>query len=178
MPKRHVKRHAVTQPTDTSYRLIALTQGQNAIVDSSDYEQLNQFNWCAMWVPKAHGFYVVRSKNIGGGRFRLIQMARDILDCNPKEEADHRDRNTLNNRRENIRKATRLQNGSNRGLQSNNTSGFIGVHWIKKSKNWVARIKHKQKLIHIGCFDSPEEAARAHDKYAKQLHGEFAVLNF
>lgn len=60
MPKRRMKRHAVTQPLDTDYRFIALTQNKNAIVDASDFESLNEFNWCAQWHQDSHKFYAVR----------------------------------------------------------------------------------------------------------------------
>ena len=62
MPKLRVKRHAVTQPLDQSYRLIPLTQGQNAIVDVEDFEWLDQWNWCAQWTGRH--FYAVRHDGI------------------------------------------------------------------------------------------------------------------
>ena len=61
---------------------------------------------------------------------------------------------------------------------SNNSSGFIGVSLHKRDKKWHSRVRHKNVMIHVGCFDSDEEAARARDKVVKKLRGKFAVLNF
>ncbi len=63
MPKRRMKRHAVTQPLDPSYRLIPLTQHQNAIVDTADFDWLSQWNWHANLCDK--GFYVRRTTRQG-----------------------------------------------------------------------------------------------------------------
>jgi hypothetical protein len=173
MPKKRMKRHAVIQPLDPSYKIIALTHGQNTLVDVADYEWLNQWNWHAQWNKFSRCFYA-RRWNHG----KAIQMAREILGCGPGEEADHRDRNSLDNRQKNLRKATRFQNGSNRRNPSNNTSGFRGVSLYKRTGKWESRIRYKGKLIHLGLFSTAEEAARAYDEAAKIYHGEFAALNF
>ncbi len=170
-----VKRHAVIQPQDPSYKIIALTQGQNTKVTAADHPWLNQWNWCAHWNKNASSFYVVRWENIKGRRY-MIQMAREILGCGPSEEADHKNRDSLDNRRNNLRKATHSQNSSNQGISSDNTSGFKGVRWNKG--RWQAYITHKGIFINLGRFDSKQEAALVYDYAARKLHGEFAVLNF
>lgn len=175
--KRRMKRHQVTQPSDPSYRLIALTQNQNAIVDVIDYEWLNQFNWFARWDKTTHNFYVMRQKKVDGKQY-TEHMAREILGCGPDEEADHRDKNPLNNRRKNLRKCIQPQNVCNRNRQSNNTSGFIGVSWKKKNKKWQASIGYQGTTIYLGLFKTAKEAAYAYDEAAKKFHSEFAVLNF
>lgn len=63
-------------------------------------------------------------------------------------------------------------------LRSNSTSGFRGVSWHKGRKKWIARIGANNIRKHLGCFDTPEEAGRAYDKGAKELHGKRARLNF
>lgn len=169
MPKkRSVKRHLVTQPLDESYRLIPLTQGQNAIVDVSDYDWLNQWNWFAHWSKPTQSFYAVRYEF----------MARAVLGCLDEELPDHVNHITLDNRRDNLRKGTFSQNGINRRLQANNTSGFKGVSWFKEHQKWRADIRVNWKAIYLGMFSSREDAARAYDEAARKYHGEFAVLNF
>lgn len=176
MPKQRVVRHAVTQPSDPSYRLIPLTQGQNAIVDTADYEWLNQWNWHALWFKHTKSFYAVRSTNINGKR-TLILMSREIISCGPDEEVDHWNHDTLDNRKKNLRKATTIENARNHQRQSNNKSGAIGVSWYPRYQKWRAVMYDDKKQILIGYFKSKEEAIYARDMAVKKLYGEFAVLN-
>lgn len=168
--KRRMKRHPVVQPLDPSYRLIALTQGQNAIVDAEDFEWLNQRNWHAGWDKGSNKFYARTAGN--------VFMHQVILNCYPPKEVDHKNHNTLDNRKQNLRKASHSQNQSNAGIRHNNTSGFKGVNWHKRYRKWDARISHKGRSIFIGSFISAKQAARAYDQKAKELNGEFAHLNF
>jgi hypothetical protein len=101
-------------------------------------------------------------------------------------EVDHIDNNKLNNQKSNLRLATHHQNQFNSNLQRNNTSGYIGVVYhknykknkISKMSHWHARIKFNSKHISLGYYQTPEEAAKAYDKKAKELFGEFAKTNF
>jgi hypothetical protein len=96
----------------------------------------------------------------------------------PKEDTDHKDGNPSNNAWSNLREATTTQNLRNRRIQSNNTSGLKGIHKHKiKSKwtgQWRARIKVKDKQLHLGLFDTPEAAHQAYVKAAEKHFGEFA----
>jgi hypothetical protein len=174
MPKYRTKRHSVTQPSDLSYRLIPLTQGQNAIVDAADYEWLNQWPWYADWGGRKKNFYVQRFQ----GR-KVIRMHRFILGCKKRSEhGDHINGNTLDNRRANLRKCTVTQNNRNMRLPQHNTSGFKGVSWEKRRGQWETYITIKNKKKHLGYFSSREDGARAYDKAAKKHFGKFALLNF
>jgi|SRR5882724_4261472 len=164
-----VKRHAVTQPLDQSYRLIALTQGQNAIVDTTDFEWLNQWNWSALWIPSSRGFYAVRLST-------KIYMHRIILGCKSKELADHKNGNTLDNRRENLRKCTLAENNRNRKKNYSSTSKYKGVYEV--GKRWQARIEVRGEKKYLGTYETSERAALAYDNAAKMFHREFALLNF
>jgi len=158
---------------------IQLTQEQVALVDDRDYGWLNQWKWCAMWDSKRSVFRAVRKR---GGR--LVLMSREIcgLGKDDKQVGDHRNHDTLDNQRHNLRVCTQQQNTYNRkkGLHCNRkcSSVFVGVYWHKNNKRWVSRIKHNGTDIHIGSFDSEIEAAKARDIKAKELFGDFACLNF
>lgn len=162
---------------DFTTRLIPLTQDQFAIVDAADFEWLNQWKWCAQWIPATESFYAVRSEKENSKRIR-IYMHRLILGCGVEELGDHENGNTLDCRRSNLRLCTKLQNNCNRGIQSNNTSGFKGVSLVKDTGKWKAQISINGKRISLGCFALPEEAARAYDSAAIKEFGDFAKLNF
>jgi hypothetical protein len=157
-------------------RFIPLTQGKHAIVDAEDYKRINQWKWYAL--KNGNNFYAVR--NIGKHPHQImIRMHREVLGLklNDGKQADHRDGNGLDNRRFNLRLCTHSQNQHNqhsiRGI-----SKYKGVSWIKKDKKWKTKIQFEQKSIAIGRFDSEIEAAKAYDKKAKELFGEFACTNF
>ena len=93
-------------------------------------------------------------------------------------KTDHRNGNGLDNRKANLRPATHGENMRNRKLHTNNASGFMGVAREERNRNWGARIQANGKRIRLGAFKDKNDAARAYDKAARELHGEFASLNF
>jgi len=177
MLKRRVRRHAVTQPLDKSYRYIALTQRQVAIVDAADFEWLSQWCWHAIWSPCTNTFYAARNEEKQKYR-TMLQMHRVILDCRRGEQCDHINHDTLDNRRSNLRKAIGNQNNRNSRKRKDNTSGYKGVCWHKWTRKWSAQITINRKHIHLGYFDKSKNAAHAYDEAAKKYFGEFALLNF
>lgn len=158
-------------------RYIPLTRGLYAIVDASDYEWLMRRKWRA-WKGENGHYYAISSQWVDG-KTVVIKMHRAILGLtDPMIEGDHADRNGLNNTRKNLRIATRLQNSHNMGIRSDNVCGYKGVYKHKYLRLWHARITANGITRSLGYFKSAEAAARARDKAALELHGEFAVLNF
>ena len=92
----------------------------------------------------------------------------------PKGQVDHINGDSTDNRIANLRIATNSQNSMNRGLRRDNTSGVKGVSWSKKMRKWLVHIAVDGRLMHIGLFDTIEEAKAARIEVAKRLHGEFA----
>lgn len=90
----------------------------------------------------------------------------------PDHDIDHKDRDKLNNRDGNLRKATDSQNLANKKKPSNNTSGFKGVH--PKRKKWCAQIRCGDQRVTLGSFSTPEEAHAAYVNAANEMFGEFA----
>ena len=159
-------------------KLIELSkQGSNkgkyfAKVDDSDYEWLNKYRWCSSRIGHtryAHGV-------VNGRRVIMHRFILGITD--PNIDGDRRDRDGLNNQRSNLRIATRSQNATNKRKRKNSTSSFNGVNYSSERKKWCASITHKYKMIALGRFESEMEAAKAYDKKAKELFGDFANLNF
>jgi hypothetical protein len=82
---------------------------------------------------------------------------------------------TLDNRKSNLRMATRSQNNCNRGLRKDNTSGIKGVCPDPKRPGWwIAQIMHHKKGYNLGSFPDKEQAATAYKEAAIRMHGEFA----
>jgi len=92
-------------------------------------------------------------------------------------QIDHINRVKDDNRIENLRLATRSQNEANTGLRRNNSSGFKGVYFFKRTNRWLAKIAYDGLEIHLGYYDSAEEAAMAYNSAAVKLKGKFALLN-
>jgi len=155
-------------------KAIQLTKGQVALVDDQDFENLSEFKWCATWNPYTRSYYAVRSFRIAGKSHTII-MHREILGLKYGDGVigDHRNGQTLDNTRENLRAATPGESQRNRGLQRNSKTGFKGVHRRGATK-YAARIMFNGKRIHLGIRNTPEEAHALYCDAALALYGEFA----
>lgn len=168
--------------------LIGLTQDQVATVSNEDAD-LVEFKWIARFsktYANGGGYTALRSRTISYRPYKRSTeyMHRLILsrilgrDLGCKEQVDHINHDSLDNRRENLRLASVSENACNRHPRKDNRSGFKGVSWHKEKRCWVTRIQVNGKRYEIGHFDDPINAAKAYDITAKELHGKFAVLNF
>ncbi len=155
---------------------IQLTQGQIAIVDDEDYEYLSQWKWCAHYDPKSKVYYAIRSSSRFLGKRNVIRMHRLVMGNPENLEIDHIDANGLNNQKNNLRACTHVQNIQNRKKYKNSANKYKGVK--SNYHKWMGRITSGGEQIYLGNFNTPEEAARAYDKKAIELFGEFANLNF
>lgn len=132
-----------------------------ALVDDEDYDMLVTHKWrLDSW-----GYPLTGTKN--------TRMHRFILPKKDGFEIDHINKNKLDNRKSNLRYATRSQNEANKNSK-NPSSGFRGVWYDKRAKAYKASLSKK----HLGWFKTAEEAAKAYDKEAKEKFGEFANTNF
>ena len=155
---------------------IKLTLGQTAIVCDCHDHLVLPYKWYAQYDKTTRSYYAVRSTY--SGKRKTVLMHREILQAERGKQIDHINHDTLDNRCSNIRICTPSNNQCNRGKQKNNTSGYKGVFSNGNGNKWRARIKINGKMKVLGSYSSPEEAARAYDRAAIILHGDFAYQNF
>lgn len=155
---------------------IKLTQGKVALVDDEDYEHLNQWKWHAR-KDGDQPYYAVRMDYAYKPK-KMVKMHRAVMNVSePRLVVDHKNHDTLDNRKQNLRICTVKENTLNRVASKSSTSKFLGVSLNTKARKWVAQIQKKGKNTYLGCFDTQEEAALAYNKAAEVIHGEYANLN-
>jgi len=151
---------------------IVLTKGQVVVFDKSDEKLIRGYRWY-LRLDKSRRTFRAETYFKKNGDVHRIMM--EWLICRTHKEVDHIDGNGRNNRRANLRKATKAQNQQNRRKfpSARYTSRFKGVYQNKRTGKWCALIRKE----HLGTFSTEEEAALAYNKAAKRLFGEFARLN-
>ena len=164
-------------------QLLPLKWGYHAVIDDTDAPLVAPYVWTAKITKKKNGriaVYATRWTQDAAGNRRRIMMHADLLGFREGCEIDHRNGDTLNNRRGNLRFASREQNQWNAGRRLDNTSGFKGATYdasTRGTKKWKASIQYRGKRKTIGRFTTAEEAADAYDAEAIRLFGEFARPN-
>jgi hypothetical protein len=157
---------------------IPLSRGLVALVDDEDFGRVSQFKWSAADAGRGR-FYASRG-TMKKGRRQTIYMHRFIMSAPAGCEVDHRNGDSLDNRRSNLRLCTRSQNQINRPTPTDKAFPWRGVTTVNSAKR-PYRVQIRTTVgrrLYIGCFADPVEAARAYDDAARKYHGEFARLNF
>lgn len=167
---------------DSTMREIPLTRGQIALVDDEDFERIVQYKWFAEF---HHGRWQACHNLWVNHKVKKLRMHRLIigLDFGDKRQCDHKDLNSLNNQKNNLRITNFFGNAQNRPKISP-TKKYKGVYYcgFKNQLNpWQARIciggRNNKQDINLGYYPTQEDAARAYNEAAKHYHGEFARLN-
>lgn len=157
---------------------IKLTRGQFALVDDRDYEKISKNKWLASWAKNTESFYAERrasKEEKEGGAPSHLSMHRCIMNAKKGDIIDHINHNTLDNRRCNLRFVTCSQNNMNKRKYSNNSSGFPGVNWSKSAKKWRSYIQSKGKQVHLGNFDSKDDAIKARKDAEIKYFGQYRL---
>lgn len=149
------------------------SNGAKAIVDDEDVNELVT----RRWHMNAFGYAVHKLWNKKTKKYELLWMHRVVNKTPPGLCTDHINHNKIDNRKSNLRTATKRQNAGNySSINKNNTSGSRGVGWDKKTSKWRAYISILDKQINLGRFTKREDAERAYTLAAKNHFGEFISI--
>lgn len=152
-----------------NYVTMYTSKGEPFYVDLEDFEKVRKYYW-----SKDRDGYIVHTK----GKSK-IKLHRFVTNCPDNLIPDHihgkQSRN--DNRKANLRLATISENGMNRALNVNNTSGTSGVTWHKQIKKWLVRIQVGGKRINLGTFDNLDDAVKARKEAEEKYFGEWSYDN-
>lgn len=151
---------------------IVLSKGIVAFVDDEDFESLNKFKWHTR--KKGKMFYAIRNTSRAGNKMaKTVWMHKELLKVPEDMDIEHKNRNGLDNQKNNLRQCTKAQNQWNTTENENNTSGFKGCYFDKRDGMWFSSIQINGVRKYLGRFKTVEESAKAYDDAAFESHGEF-----
>lgn len=160
----------------TPFVKIPLTRRKTALVSLEDAERVLQHAWQAyLLIRNGRRYWRAQTTITIAGKRVTVLLHRFVLSvAESSVQVDHKNGNTLDCRRGNVREATREQNAQNRRKTGKQPYRGIQPHHSR----WRCSINANGKRENIGVFDTAEEAARAYDEAARLLHGDFACVNF
>lgn len=145
----------------------ASKQGNKFYFDLEDYDRIKDYYWrenkdgyLKAWDSEKQGFVSIH-------QIILLDKSMDFSNF----IIDHINRDTLDNRKSNLRIVTLSQNRQNHGIQKNNTSGFSGVSWNTRQNKWHSQIFNDKKVISLGYYTNKEEAIKARLKAELKYYG-------
>ena len=141
-------------------KIIPLTQDEFTLVDDEDYDYLIQFEWYV-----ANG-YAMSQKD--GFRMHHEIAARMGLVLQPGYEIDHKNRDPLDNRRQNLRLVTRSVNNLNQGPRKDSTIGLRGISFYDKYQKYLVRVQIDGVRYSLGYYEDVEEAKRVRDTFLRK----------
>ena len=138
--------------------LIYDDKGNYTVIDSIDFEKIKNL----YWKKDCRGYWVAFDSNRGAGyslnlHDLILFGEKYYLTISKGIMCDHKDGNRSNNRRNNLRSATRVENNRNLKIREDNTSGYSGVHYNKKGK-WESYISFNKKKYTLGTYADKKEA--------------------
>ena len=140
---------------------------KQAIIDNEDYERVSKYSW--FLIERSDHLTVMRSSTKNNKSVTIL-LHRFVLNYSGKSEIDHKSRNGLDNRKENLRFCTRSQNRQNSRSRHGTSSKYKGVFWCNTRNKWTAKIVINGKQFFAGRFDNEKQAALAYNVAALKYH--------
>ena len=144
---------------DFVYMELKLPSGHIVLIDDEDYELICQYSW--FYHTDGYAMAEVSGLRCNGLKRRAVLMHKLIMNTPKGMDTDHRNMNGLDNRRFNLRVASRTQNNFNSGIHKNNTSGHRGVCWVDRIKSWRVYIGGTKTRKNLGYYKKIEDAIQA-----------------
>jgi hypothetical protein len=153
---------------------VRLRSGVSFLIDEADLPRLSGWWWSA--INHGKGRFTVRGERIVGGVRTRVALHRFLLQAPEGVLVDHVNGDPLDNRRANLRLCNWTENARNRGPRKSSSTRLKGVS--KFARGFRSTIVVEGRRIYLGAFSDPVEAAKAYDRAARRLYGEFARPNF
>lgn len=158
--------------------VIIKIKNKECIIDKEDFKKIINYTW---YLDK-DGYAIGCTRRDKNGKQKNFKMHRIILNCLTKEDIiiDHINRNKLDNRKENLRICTQIQNSRNKEVNYNKESSIYKGIYKNKNKqynSWIVRIGYNGKQLTLGSYLSEIAAANCYNYYAKLFYKDFASLN-
>ena len=138
------------------------SKGEEFYFDLEDYDKIKDYCW-----------YIDNGYVVNGCNIRLHRLITDCPDDNVVDHI-HGKKSRNDNRKSNLRICTQQLNTVNKSMQSNNTSGVIGVYWEKSCNKWRAYINFNKKRKSLGCYNDFNDAVKAREEAEEKYFGEYA----
>jgi len=154
-------------------------KGYRVLIDEEDYEKVMKYKW---YINKCkierYSLYYFYANTYINGKRKDIRLHRYLMDCVPNDGkiVDHKDGNTLDCRKSNLRICSLTENNRNRRISRNNTSGFKGVSYFKRDDNYMAQITVDKKKLYLGSFPTAELAGDAYKEASIKYHKEYGRI--
>ena len=144
-------------------------------LDIEDIPLLSNLKWRTIFKGKQNSPYLVtgHAGNQGSG---MVYFHRLVMG-NPNEEIDHINRDSTDNRKENLRLSFRQQQLTNTNLRCDNTSGIKGVYYIKKDNKYRAEIQCRERHIYSPGWDTIAEATYMRYLLEQFFYSEIGINN-
>lgn len=142
------------------------------IIDKEDYDKCKDICWYADYDNHVKNYYIRGTKDK-----RHFALSHFILDKDSTYIIDHKNHNTTDNRKENLRLVTSSHNAMNRVRRKDNTSGVTGVRWHKATQKWQADICVDSKHIYLGVFSDKNQAIKVRKEAENKYFGKYSLSN-